>query len=41
MAQFDALVAVLAAPFDERRGLEGYSLPAPQGFGPYRTYCGT
>ena len=41
MAPFQALMAVLADPFVERRGLEGYTLPAPQGFGPYRTYCGT
>ena len=41
MAPFHALAAALAAPFDERRGQEGYSLPAPQGFGAYRTYCGT
>ena len=41
MGPFDAMAAVLAAPYDERRGHEGYSLPAPQGLGAYRTYCGT
>lgn len=38
---FDGLLAVLADPFSERPGLEGYALPAPEGFGRYRTFCGT
>ncbi|MFR9800939.1 protein adenylyltransferase SelO [Pseudonocardia sp. RS010] len=37
----DRLLAVLARPFDERPGLEAYALPAPAGFGAYRTFCGT
>ncbi|MGQ0567182.1 MAG: protein adenylyltransferase SelO [Gemmobacter sp.] len=41
MGPFQVLAAVLADPFTERPGQEGYALPAPQGFGPYRTYCGT
>ena len=41
MGPFQALMAVLADPFQERPGYEGYALPAPQGFGTYRTYCGT
>ena len=41
MAPFHALMAVLADPFSERPGNEGFALPAPQGFGQYRTYCGT
>ena len=41
MGPFHALMAVLADPFTERPGYEGYALPAPQGFGTYRTYCGT
>ncbi|HEY1538861.1 MAG TPA: YdiU family protein [Solirubrobacteraceae bacterium] len=35
------LVDVLAQPFEERPGLERYATPAPPGFGPYRTFCGT
>ena len=35
------LVAVLRHPFDERPGLERYTLPAPDGSGPYVTFCGT
>jgi len=38
---FLRLLDVLARPFDERAGLEAYAAPAPSGFGPYRTYCGT
>ena len=41
LGPFEALMAVLADPFAERAGIEGYALPAPQGFGTYRTYCGT
>ena len=32
---------VLARPFEEREGLEDYTRPAPDDFGPYRTFCGT
>ncbi|MBN9670866.1 protein adenylyltransferase SelO [Roseibium aggregatum] len=35
------LLTVLAAPFEERPGLEDYAMPAPDDFGAYRTYCGT
>ncbi|MGY1747769.1 protein adenylyltransferase SelO [Modestobacter sp. SYSU DS0511] len=35
------LVAVVTRPFDERPGLERYAAPAPDTFGPYRTFCGT
>jgi uncharacterized protein YdiU (UPF0061 family) len=38
---FGRLVDVVARPFDERPGLEAYLAPAPSGFGPYRTFCGT
>jgi hypothetical protein len=31
---------VLAAPFDERPGLERYAAPAPEDFGTYQTFCG-
>ncbi|MDP4033538.1 MAG: YdiU family protein [Pseudorhodobacter sp.] len=41
MVPFDALLAVITDPFTERPGLEGYGLPAPADFGPYRTFCGT
>jgi uncharacterized protein YdiU (UPF0061 family) len=35
------LLDVLAAPFDERPGLERYAAPAPEDFGTYQTFCGT
>ncbi|WP_028471968.1 protein adenylyltransferase SelO [Nocardioides alkalitolerans] len=35
------LLDVLAAPYDERPGLERYAAPAPEAFGAYTTYCGT
>ncbi len=38
---FRRLLDVLAQPFVERPGLEPYAAPAPPGFGPYRTFCGT
>ena len=39
---FDALMAVLAAPFDARSGLERYAAPATPAFaGGYQTFCGT
>jgi len=41
MEPFDALVEVVRRPFDERPGLERYAAGAPDGFGPYTTYCGT
>lgn len=36
-----ALLAVLAAPYDRREGLEAYEQPAPAGGPAYRTFCGT
>lgn len=41
LGPFKKLLEVLAAPFDPRPGLEEYEDPAPEGFGPYQTYCGT
>ena len=41
LGPFHRLLDVLARPFDERPGLEAYAAPAPPGFGPYRTFCGT
>ena len=35
------LLDALAQPFRERAGLEAHAAPAPEGFGPYVTYCGT
>ncbi len=41
LGPFERLLEVLAAPFDERPGLEAYASPAPATFGRYRTFCGT
>jgi uncharacterized protein YdiU (UPF0061 family) len=41
MAPFHRLVEVVANPFVERRGLDRYAEPAPEGSRPYVTYCGT
>jgi uncharacterized protein YdiU (UPF0061 family) len=42
LAPLAALLEVLAAPFDERPGLDRYAAPAPQDFGAtFRTFCGT
>jgi uncharacterized protein YdiU (UPF0061 family) len=38
MAPFLALLAAVQRPFEEQ---EPYTLPAPSGFSPYVTYCGT
>lgn len=35
------LLAAVAAPYEERPGLERYASPAPEDFGAYRTFCGT
>ncbi|MGF6833442.1 uncharacterized protein YdiU (UPF0061 family) [Paenarthrobacter sp. TE4293] len=35
------LLAAVGDPFKERPGLESYADPAPESFGPYRTFCGT
>jgi uncharacterized protein YdiU (UPF0061 family) len=40
-APLERLLDVVAAPFDERPGLERYAAPAPHDFGAYRTFCGT
>lgn len=39
LAPAEALLAALADPFSDRD--DRFSLPAPQGFGKYITYCGT
>jgi uncharacterized protein YdiU (UPF0061 family) len=38
---FRTLLDVLQHPFERREGLEAYEVRAPDGFGPYRTFCGT
>ena len=41
-APFEALIAVLAKPFDERPGLEAYARPPTEDEARnFRTYCGT
>jgi uncharacterized protein YdiU (UPF0061 family) len=37
----DQLLTAVTSPYDERPGLERYAAPAPEGFGDYRTFCGT
>ncbi|GHC62458.1 protein adenylyltransferase SelO [Neogemmobacter tilapiae] len=41
MAPFDSLTKALDRPFCDIAGLDRYRLPAPSGFGAYRTFCGT
>ncbi len=41
MGPFNALAEVIRRPFDERPGLERYAAGAPDGSGPYTTFCGT
>ena len=38
---FRRLMTVLAQPFDRLKGSDEYEDRAPDGFGPYRTFCGT
>lgn len=38
---FQRLVRVLADPFTDQPGVEGYESPAPPSSQPYRTFCGT
>ncbi|MCR2815160.1 protein adenylyltransferase SelO [Microbacterium jiangjiandongii] len=38
---FEQLLEAVTSPFTERAGLERYAEPAPDAFGPYRTFCGT
>jgi uncharacterized protein YdiU (UPF0061 family) len=41
LAPLAGLLDAVAAPYDERAGLERYAAPAPADFGAYRTFCGT
>jgi uncharacterized protein YdiU (UPF0061 family) len=35
------LLNAVTRPYEERRGMERYATAAPEGFGDYRTFCGT
>jgi uncharacterized protein YdiU (UPF0061 family) len=35
------LLDAISHPYDRRPGLDAYAQPAPDSFGPYRTFCGT
>jgi uncharacterized protein YdiU (UPF0061 family) len=37
----ERLMEAVGSPYDERPGLEHFAAPAPESFGPYRTFCGT
>jgi uncharacterized protein YdiU (UPF0061 family) len=41
MSPFERLLQAVTMPYDQRPGLERYAEPAPDAFGPYRTFCGT
>lgn len=41
MEPFTRLLEAVTDPYTERPGLARYALPAPEDFGPYRTFCGT
>ena len=41
MGPFQALLAAIVDPFADVAGREVYTLPAPSGFGQYKTFCGT
>ena len=41
MELYEKLLNVLSAPFNKRDGLADFEGPAPDGFGPYKTFCGT
>ena len=41
LAPFRALLAAIGDPFSDPAGREVFALPAPLGFGPYKTFCGT
>jgi uncharacterized protein YdiU (UPF0061 family) len=40
-APFETLLNILSRPFDDQPEFAAFMLPAPQGQGPYRTFCGT
>ena len=41
MVPFRALLAAVTDPYGAIMGRESFALPAPAGFGPYKTFCGT
>ena len=41
MAPFDTLLKLLQTPFMAQPNAEAYTYPAPESFGPYKTFCGT
>jgi serine/tyrosine/threonine adenylyltransferase len=41
LGPFEAMLDVLSRPYDERPGLERYTLPAGPEQRVYRTFCGT
>ncbi len=41
MKPFSQLLDAVTEPYQKRSGLGRYAAPAPEGFGPYRTFCGT
>ena len=41
LAPFRLLLDAVSRPFEPREGLERFAEPAPEGFGRYRTFCGT
>jgi uncharacterized protein YdiU (UPF0061 family) len=41
LGPLERLLDVVTSPYEERPGLERYAAPAPEDFGPYRTFCGT
>jgi uncharacterized protein YdiU (UPF0061 family) len=41
MEPFEAMLEVVRNPYTERAGWSAYARPAPDGFGPYVTFCGT
>jgi uncharacterized protein YdiU (UPF0061 family) len=40
-APLHTLIEAISHPFDKRPGLDAHAQPAPESFGPYRTFCGT
>jgi len=40
-SMFERLLEVLSHPYDESSEYQEYAMPAPQEFGPYKTFCGT
>lgn len=40
-APFEEMLAIVTRPFEAQPGKDRHALPAPEGFGPYTTFCGT